>query len=84
MYISLMKDVEIPTNYSSFLLAVPTTILVAIAARILLLKWVEREAEEKIPGKLGFIPFLGETFSFLAATNSTKGCYDFVRQRRLR
>ncbi|KAL2520543.1 abscisic acid 8'-hydroxylase 1-like [Forsythia ovata] len=34
-----------------------------------------------IPGRLG-IPFLGETFSFLAATNSTKGCYDFVKQRR--
>jgi cytochrome P450 len=36
-----------------------------------------------IPGRLG-LPFFGETFSFLSATNSTKGCYDFVRLRRLR
>ncbi|KAL5557344.1 hypothetical protein UlMin_039580 [Ulmus minor] len=35
-----------------------------------------------IPGRLG-LPFLGETFSFLSATNSTKGCYDFVKLRRL-
>ncbi|KAD7117631.1 hypothetical protein E3N88_04899 [Mikania micrantha] len=34
-----------------------------------------------IPGRLG-LPLVGETFSFLSATNSTKGCYDFVRHRR--
>ncbi|KAJ8764262.1 hypothetical protein K2173_006002 [Erythroxylum novogranatense] len=36
---------------------------------------------EGIPGSLG-LPFVGETFSFLSATNSTRGCYDFVRLRR--
>lgn len=35
-----------------------------------------------IPGHLG-LPFVGETFSFLSANNSTKGCYHFVRLRRL-
>ena len=34
-----------------------------------------------IPGRLG-LPYLGETISFLSATNSTRGCYDFVRLRR--
>ncbi|XP_058092006.1 abscisic acid 8'-hydroxylase 1-like [Magnolia sinica] len=37
---------------------------------------------DDIPGGLG-LPYIGETLSFLRATNSTKGCYDFVRLRRL-
>ncbi|KDP44569.1 hypothetical protein JCGZ_22151 [Jatropha curcas] len=36
----------------------------------------------QIPGRLG-LPFIGETFSFLSASNSNKGCYEFVRLRRL-
>ncbi|WCJ43312.1 cytochrome P450 family 722 subfamily A polypeptide 1 [Euphorbia peplus] len=39
--------------------------------------------EDDIPGGHG-LPFVGETFSFLSATNSTRGCYDFVRLRRKR
>ncbi|XP_024174111.1 cytochrome P450 716B1 [Rosa chinensis] len=35
-----------------------------------------------IPGRLG-LPFIGETISFLSAMNSTRGCYDFVRRRRI-
>ncbi|KAI4331413.1 hypothetical protein MLD38_029603 [Melastoma candidum] len=38
--------------------------------------------QDRIPGNLG-LPFIGETFSFLSATNSTRGCYDFVTPRRL-
>ncbi|KAK8513964.1 hypothetical protein V6N12_037329 [Hibiscus sabdariffa] len=35
------------------------------------------------PGSLG-LPFIGETFHFMAAINSHKGFYDFVRLRSLR
>ncbi|KAL6273984.1 hypothetical protein ACE6H2_024676 [Prunus campanulata] len=35
-----------------------------------------------IPGRLG-LPFVGETVSLLSATSSIKGCYEFVRLRRI-
>ncbi|XP_024974879.1 abscisic acid 8'-hydroxylase 1-like [Cynara cardunculus var. scolymus] len=41
------------------------------------------KSSDAIPGWLGF-PLIGETFSLLSAANSYKGCYDFVRCRRLR
>jgi cytochrome P450 family 26 subfamily A len=35
------------------------------------------------PGNRG-LPFIGETLHFMAAINSTKGVYEFVRVRRVR
>lgn len=35
------------------------------------------------PGNRG-LPFIGETLHFMAAINSSKGVYEFVRVRRLR
>ncbi|GFY80355.1 hypothetical protein Acr_01g0001640 [Actinidia rufa] len=58
--------------------------LLSIGVSLLLSKASRRVSSERsgIPGRQG-IPFLGETLSFLSATNSTKGVYDFVRLRRL-
>ncbi|KAI3450984.1 hypothetical protein Pfo_007649 [Paulownia fortunei] len=82
MYISFKEDLRILiNNYSAVILSSVIAIGVAV-----LLKWFLKRAERRkgdIPGKLG-IPFLGETLSFLVATNSSKGCYDFVRLRRIR
>jgi len=56
--------------------------LLTIGVTYLASKAWKRNNREEIPGRLG-LPFVGETFSFLSATNSTRGCYDFVRLRRL-
>lgn len=58
--------------------------VLSIGITIFLLKSWRRTSTDNadIPGWLG-LPFLGETFSFLSATNSTKGCYDFVRLQRI-
>lgn len=37
-----------------------------------------------IPPGSGGLPFVGETLQFMAAINSSKGVYEFVRVRRLR
>ncbi|KAL4284380.1 hypothetical protein GQ457_16G013650 [Hibiscus cannabinus] len=42
-----------------------------------------RESSNIPPGSLG-LPFIGETFHFMASINSHKGFYDFVRLRTLR
>lgn len=59
--------------------------LLSIAILVLVSKvwWRLRSKNDgEIPGHLG-LPFVGETFSFLSANNSTRGCYHFVRLRRL-
>ncbi|CAH1434766.1 unnamed protein product [Lactuca virosa] len=42
----------------------------------------KRKSVDTIPGRLG-LPLIGETLSLLSAANSSKGCYEFVRIRRL-
>ncbi|CAK9157113.1 unnamed protein product [Ilex paraguariensis] len=68
------------SNYYDIILAV----VLSIGVAFLLSKALRRGSHKAdgIPGRLG-LPLVGETFSFLAATNSTKGCYDFVKLRRL-
>lgn len=57
--------------------------LVIIVALFIFKQWQRRgRSKSAIPGRLG-LPFLGETFAFLSATNSTHGCYNFVKLRRL-
>ncbi|CAI9754194.1 unnamed protein product [Fraxinus pennsylvanica] len=78
MYISISED------FQHVILACVLAMAIGMAIFLSLLgKGEGTRRKECIPGKLG-IPFLGETFSFLGATNSTKGCYDFVKQRRQR
>ncbi|KAL7152908.1 hypothetical protein ABFS83_04G129600 [Erythranthe nasuta] len=86
MHISLKEAYYkiLTINYSDVILQ---GVVVAVVVAILV-RWFQKGCERRIrkgeiPGKLG-ISFLGETFSFLAAANSTRGCYDFVKQRRIR
>ncbi|PIN15763.1 Cytochrome P450 CYP4/CYP19/CYP26 subfamily [Handroanthus impetiginosus] len=80
MHTSLKEGLQfLINNYGAIILSS----LIAIGIAVLLRQKGDDRRSGGIPGKLG-IPLLGETFSFLASTNSTKGCYDFVRQRRMR
>lgn len=76
-----MEDILLlVTKYYDILLV---SILV-ISITVFYLSKVSRRAKDAkscIPGSLG-LPFVGETFALLSATNSVKGCYDFVRLRR--
>lgn len=76
MAVSFQQVLQLPIMLSLF---------IGISLAVLVLTWLSTSTRRKgeIPGKLG-IPFLGQTLAFLAATNSTKGCYDFVRLRRSR
>ncbi|XP_038990610.1 cytochrome P450 90A1-like [Hibiscus syriacus] len=47
------------------------------------LNWKYSMTDNIPPGSLG-LPFIGETIQFMAAINSDKGFYDFVRERSLR
>ncbi|XP_055804498.1 3beta,22alpha-dihydroxysteroid 3-dehydrogenase-like [Solanum dulcamara] len=58
--------------------------ILVVSVTVLYLSKVSRRAKDAnncIPGSLG-IPLVGETFALLSATNSVKGCYEFVRLRR--
>lgn len=57
--------------------------ILVISITALYLSKGAKNAKSCIPGSLG-IPFVGETFALLSATNSVKGCYEFVRLRRER
>ncbi|CAK9141289.1 unnamed protein product [Ilex paraguariensis] len=67
-------------NHYDIILAAVLSIGVTFFLSKLLRRGSDRT--DGIPGRLG-LPVVGETFSFLAANNSTKGCYDFVKLRRL-
>ncbi|CAN4080114.1 unnamed protein product [Withania somnifera] len=67
---------------SKYYILLASILVISITA--LYLPKVSRRAKDSkgcIPGSLG-IPFVGETFALLSATNSVKGCYEFVRLRR--
>lgn len=82
MFSSLKEDLQFLVHkyYETIILAV-----VSIGVTFFFLKFtcgkVAISYRGHIRGRLG-LPFIGETISFLSATNSTKGCYEFVRLRR--
>ncbi|KAL5754586.1 hypothetical protein ACOSP7_022806 [Xanthoceras sorbifolium] len=70
---------NIPSKEELIIVAV----LLTLTAFFLPKAWRKLASNRReIPGQLG-LPFLGETFSIISATNSTHGCYSFVRLRRL-
>ncbi|KAM5576087.1 abscisic acid 8'-hydroxylase 3 [Rosa sericea] len=67
-------------HYETFILAVLSIGVIFLVPKFGW-KTVAISYRGHIRGRLG-LPFIGETFSFLSATDSTKGCYEFVRLRR--
>ncbi|XP_019416683.1 PREDICTED: abscisic acid 8'-hydroxylase 4 isoform X2 [Lupinus angustifolius] len=57
--------------------------LFLLCQKVLRLWCKKNKATMSIPGNRGLV-FVGETLQFMAAINSSKGVYDFVRVRRLR
>ncbi|KAJ0087315.1 hypothetical protein Patl1_09187 [Pistacia atlantica] len=51
---------------------------------ILILRYRNIESTANIPPGSQALPLIGETMQFMAAINSSKGFYDFVRVRRIR
>ncbi|EEF40808.1 cytochrome P450, putative [Ricinus communis] len=69
-------------NYDTILVGLCLWLSMAIAYVVSKAWRSDGDSAGSIPGRLG-LPFIGETLSFLSAANSTKGCYEFVRLRRL-
>ncbi|XP_029117801.2 abscisic acid 8'-hydroxylase 3-like [Elaeis guineensis] len=61
--------------------ALVTTFSVVLSLMVYKAWRISTSKKGEVPGKLR-LPYLGETLAFLSATNSTKGCYEFVRKRR--
>ncbi|XP_031253886.1 abscisic acid 8'-hydroxylase 3-like isoform X1 [Pistacia vera] len=82
MNLSMEELLFLVHNYYDVIIVAVFSITITLCLSI---AWrrVTRTENSYIPGRLG-LPFIGETFSFFSATNSSKGCYDFVRLRRLR
>ncbi|KAA8528668.1 hypothetical protein F0562_036023 [Nyssa sinensis] len=79
----LLPDVVPSLCFSYILLYVALLWLIYHVAKIIL--WLIRpELTVGIPPGNRGLPWVGETLHFMAAINSSKGFYDFVRIRRLR
>ncbi|KAL5073955.1 hypothetical protein RYX36_012939 [Vicia faba] len=81
MLSQLVKEYSYMCNFVGVLLVLLSCFKMLVAL------WCKKNKSSSVigspPGNRG-LPFIGETLHFMAAINSTKGVYEFVRLRRLR